>query len=72
MGNKSKEREINSGELLCASVYKEDGYMLLRNKTILQVLTSKETNTSRDRDILNSDLICVERARKTTQYNFLP
>ena len=52
MGNKSKEREINSGELLCASVYKEGEYMLLRNKTILQVLTSKETNTSGDRDIL--------------------
>lgn len=51
MGNKSKEREILSEELLCTSVYKEDEYMILRNKNILQVLTSKETSTSRDRDI---------------------
>lgn len=53
MGHKSKEREINSGELLWASVYKEDEYMPLRDKNILQVLTSKETSTSRDRDIFS-------------------
>lgn len=52
MGHKSRERKINSGELLCASVYKENEHMPLRDKNILQVSTSKETSTSRDRDIL--------------------